>query len=147
MIGAVFVILLGLGAIAAGAGYVRVAWAMRGFRPTAGRVLGRDVAAVSADRTQGRWGRGGGYEPAITYLYGFDGREFTGDRVSYAKRGLKLAIARERAAAYPDDVVVWVDPSDPGTAYLERHSPGLGWALVAGGAVAVLGGVIAAVAA
>lgn len=142
MLGAVFVLVIALGAIVAGAGYVRTAGAMRGFQPTIGRVLARDVAPVSADRIEGRWGKGGGYAPKITYAYSAGGEEIVGDRLSYAARGLKLAIARERAEAYPDEVTVWVDPADPRRAFLERHTPTTGWVFIAGGAVGALGAIV-----
>lgn len=136
---ALFVLLLAAGAIAAGAGHVRTAGRMRRFRPTPGRVLSRGVVAVSADRREGRWGRGGGYAPAVTYAYTVDGVERTGDRIGYAQPGLKQSIARREADAFADAVTVWFDPEDPGDAYLRRHSPGLGWALICGGAVLALG--------
>lgn len=146
MLAAIFVLVISLGAIVAGAGHVRTARAMRGFRPVPGRVLARDVAPVSADRTEGRWGRGGGYAPKITYAYSAAGEELTGDRLSYGARGLKLALARERAAAYPDEVTVWVDPNDPRRAFLERHSPRTGWLFIAGGTVGAVAAIVAALA-
>jgi hypothetical protein len=104
-------------------------------------VLSRDVVAVSADRREGRWGRGGGYAPAVTYAYVAGGLERIGDRIAYSSRGLRRSVAEKEAAAFPDEVTVWFDPDDPGEAYLTRHSPGLGWALVGGGAALALGAV------
>jgi hypothetical protein len=136
---AIFVLVIAAGAIAAGVGYIRIARRMRSYRSTPGRVLTREVVAVRGDTREGVWGRGGGYAPKITYQYSVAGRELTGDRVSYALRGLKRSIAEQQAAAYPDEVAVWFDPNDPQQAFLERHSPGLGWALVAGGVVGAIG--------
>jgi hypothetical protein len=136
---AIFVLVIAAGAIAAGVGYIRIARRMRGYRSTPGRVLTREVVAVSGDTREGVSGRGGGYAPKITYQYSVAGRELTGDRVAYAPRGLKRSIAEQQAAAYADEVAVWFDPNDPQRAFLERHSPGLGWALVAGGAVGAIG--------
>ena len=138
MIAAVFVLVLSIGAVVAGAGHARKADAMRGFQVTPGRVLGRDVAAITADRTVGRWGDGGAWTPRITYAYTVDGEELTGDRVAYAPSGLKRSVAERRAAAYPDEVLVWYDPGNPSDAYLERHSPRLGLVLVACGLIVAL---------
>ena len=147
MVAAVFVLVIAAGALAAGIGHVRKARSMRGYRSTVGQVVARDVAAIpGVDLREGRWGRGGGYEPRIVYRYSVDGVEFTGDRLGYVRRGLKRAIAERRAAAYPDELQVWFDPADPREAYLERHTPGLGWALVALGVV-LAAGALAAIAA
>jgi hypothetical protein len=136
-----FAFLLAAGAIAAGTGYVRAAHRMRRFRSTPGQVLSRSVVAVSADRREGRWGRGGGYAPAATYAFTVDGVERVGDRISYAERGLKLAVAEREAAMLPDEVTVWFDPDDPAQAYLKRHAPTVGWALIAGGTLLAVGAV------
>jgi hypothetical protein len=144
---AVFILVLAIGAIVAGVGYARKANAMRGFQMTTGRVVGRDVVAITGDRTEGRWGDGGGWTPRITYAYSVDGEDLTGDRVAYAPSGLKRSVAERRAAAYPDEVLVWYDAADPRDACLERHTPRLGRVLVAGGviaAVCALVGIIAA---
>lgn len=142
MASALFLLVLALGAIVAGVGYVRVAYRMRHFRATAGRVIAREVVTVpSGDTTEGRFGQGGGYMPKITYTYTVDGVERVGDRMAYAARGWKRAIAEQRLAAIPDSVEVWYDPSDPREAWIERHSPAIGYALVAGGAVAALAAV------
>jgi hypothetical protein len=146
MIAAVFVLVLAIGAVVAGAGYARKADAMRGFQVTPGRVVGRDVRAITADRTAGRWGHGGAWTPRITYAYRVDGEELTGDRVAYAPSGVKRSVAERRAAAYPDEVLVWYDPANPRDAYLERHSPRLGIVLVVCGllvAVIAIGVIVA----
>jgi hypothetical protein len=143
VIAAVFVLVLAIGAIVAGAGYARKARAMAGFQMTTGRVLARDVVAITGDRTEGRWGDGGGWTPRVTYAYSVDGEDLTGDRVAYAPSGLKRSVAERRAAAYPDEVLVWYDPADPRDAYLERHTPRIGRVLVAGGVVAAAGAIAA----
>jgi uncharacterized protein DUF3592 len=139
VVAAIALLVIAAGAFAAGAGYVRTARRMRHYRSTPGRVLSRDVAAVRGGTREGVWGRGGGWAPKITYRYSVAGQELTGDRVSYARRGLRRRLAEEQAAAFPDEVEVWFDPDDPSKAFLERHSPGLGWILVAGGGVVALG--------
>lgn len=142
MVVAIALLVIAAGMVAAGAGHVRKAHAMRHFRSTTGQVLSRGVAATSVSAREGVWGRGGGYTPAVTYRYEVDGQAFTGDRVGYVRRGLRRSLAEQAAAAYPDTVEVWFDPASPGDAYLERHTPGLGWALVAGGSLMVLVAVV-----
>jgi hypothetical protein len=43
----------------------------------------------------------------------------------------------------PDEVEVRYDPAAPDQAYLETHTPRIGYALLAGGALGILIGVIA----
>jgi len=147
VIAAVFVLVLAIGAIVAGTGYARKANAMRGFQMTTGRVVARDVVAITGDRTEGRWGDGGGWAPRVAYAYSVDGEDLTGDRVAYAPSGLKRSVAERRAAAYPDEVLVWYDPANPRDAYLERHTPRLGRVLVAAGVIAAAGALVGIVAA
>lgn len=146
MLAATCLTILALGALLAGGGYVQKARAMRDFRSTRGTVLTRAVVPVpGGDTTEGRYGRGGGYMPGVTYRYTVDGVERTGSRVAYAYRGLKKALAEEALAAIPDEVEVWYDPARPEDAYLERHTPGVGWALIGLGVVLGIAGVGAAV--
>ena len=135
MAGAIFLLLLSCGAIIAGRGYVKTARRMRGFRTTTGTVVARDLQTVGWDDREGRWGKGGGYAPQVTYTYTVDGVSYTSDRVSYAKRGLKRSLAEQRLAEIPDDVEVHYDPAAPQEAYLSTHDPKLGIALLAGGGV------------
>lgn len=136
MASALFLLLLAIGALLAGGGYVQKARSMRHFRSTRGTVLSRAVVPVpSGDTTEGRFGDGGGYMPGVTYRYTVDGVAYTGDRVAYAYRGLKKTVAERALAAIGDDVDVWYDPARPSEAYLQRHTPTLGWALVALGAI------------
>lgn len=138
MLVAAFVLLIAAGMVAAGVGYVRTARSMRRFRPTSGRITSRDVVAVAGDTREARFGRGGGHAPSVTYDYEVDGVAYSGGRISYATKGLRRSAAAEKVAAIPEEVTVWFDPADPGTAYLERHSPGLGWVLVSVGTVIAL---------
>lgn len=140
MVSAIFMLVLASGAIAAGAGYVRKARAMRGYRSARGSVIARDVVAIpGGDTREAAFGEGGGYTPKLTYRFTVEGREYTSDRLGYATRGFKHAVARRRADAYPDEVEVWFDPANPAEAYLERHSPTVGWLLIAGGSLVALG--------
>jgi hypothetical protein len=141
VVAGIFLIVLSLGAIAGGWGYLRTARRMRSFATTRGRVTARDVATVpGGDTREGRYVKGGGYQPHITYDYAVEGVAYTSDRWSYAARGLRRELAEQTAAAVPDDVEVVYDPANPREAYLHTHAPRLGYWLVAlGGFLALLG--------
>ena len=142
MAAAIATLVIGLGALIAGLGYVRKAKAMRGFASTAGTVIQREVVpAPGGDTTEGVWGEGGGYMPKVTYRFTAGGKERTGDRFSYAYQGLKKSVAEKRLAAIPEQVTVWFDPKNPDDAYLLRHTPTVGWFLIVPGAIAALGAV------
>jgi hypothetical protein len=142
---AIAILVISFGAIAAGWGYVRTARRMRSFQTTRGRVVTRDVVAIPGGTREGRWGKGGGYMPKVTYTYSVDGAAYTSDRSSYAMRGLKKSLAEQEVAAIPDEVEVYYDPASPQEAYLETHTPRIGKVLLAGGAFGVLVGVLALV--
>jgi hypothetical protein len=138
------VLIISCGAIAAGYGYVRVGRQMRSYRTVKGRVIGREVAVIPGSvGREGRWGRGGRYSPKVTYIYSVDGVSFTSDRWSYAGNGLKRSVAERQLAAVPDHVTVFYDPAAPDQAYLQRHTPALGYAMVAGGAIALVAALVA----
>jgi hypothetical protein len=134
-------IVISLGAILAGRGYIRIAKRMRSYATTRGRVLERELARTSGGR-EGRFGKGGNYRPQVTYAYRVDGVEHTSDKVSYAHRGVRESIALEQLRAIPDEVDVYYDPADPGQAYLEKHAPRTGYWFVGGGVTGVLLGLI-----
>ena len=134
MASAIAILVLSCGAIAAGWGYVRTARRMNSFQTTRGTVLARELATLSGGHREGRWGRGGNYRPKVTYGYAVDGVSYTSDRSSYAHRGFRRSIAEQQLAAIPDEVVVHYDPAAPGEAFLERHTPTIGYFLLAGGA-------------
>jgi Protein of unknown function (DUF3592) len=134
----ILILLISCGAIAAGANYARTARRMRSYRTTSGTVISREVAASGMTGREGRWGRGGGYQPVVTYTYSVDGTTYTADRWSYATDGLKQSVAQEAVAAVPDEVDVHYDPADPRQAYLHVHTSRLGYALIVGGVVGVL---------
>ena len=143
MAGGIALIVISLGAIAAGWGYVKTARRMRSFATTQGTVLERSVGAIPGGSREGRYGQGGGYQPKITYRYTVDGVTHTSDRWAYAYRGLKRELAEQRAAAVPDEVPVYYDPAKPDEAYLETHTPRIGHWLVGGGIVGLLIGLVA----
>jgi hypothetical protein len=58
--------------------------------------------------------------------------------------GLKRSVAEQRLAAIPDEVDVHYDPAAPQEAYLVKHSPAIGIALIAGGCVGALVGLVLA---
>jgi hypothetical protein len=141
---AIGVLVISLGAIVAGRGYIQTARRMRVFATTRGRVLAREVARVPGlQETEGRWGSGGGHMPKVTYSYVVDGVSYTSDRWSYAYRGLKHSVAERELAAVPDEVDVHYDPAAPQEAYLHTHTPSTGRWFVAGGAVGILIGLLA----
>jgi hypothetical protein len=72
---AIALFVISLGAILAGQGYVKTARRMRTFRTTRGRVTGRELAAVAGGTREGRWGKGGGYRPKVTYVFTVNGVE------------------------------------------------------------------------
>ncbi len=138
MAAAIALMVISLGAIVAGRGYVKTARRMRSFATTRGRVLERGIEAVPGGSREGRWGKGGGFQPKITYTYAVGGVDYTSSRSSYAYRGLKKSLAEQEAAAVPDEVEVHYDPAAPKEAYLHTHTPGIGKGLIAGGIVGVL---------
>ena len=117
---------------------MKTARRMRSYRTTRGHVIKRDLATVAGDNREGRWGKGGGYRPRVTYVFSIDGVEHTSDKTTYAHRGLKQALAEQQLAAIPDEVDVYYDPTSPDQAYLEKHSPGMGYWFLAGGTLGVL---------
>jgi hypothetical protein len=141
-----FVLVLSGAAIIAGRGYVRTARRMRAFRTTRGAVVARELLEVPGDNREGRWGDGGGFMPKPTYTYVVDDVSHRSDRYSYALRGYKRSVAEQRLAAIPDEVDVHYDPAAPQEAYLVTHSPAIGMALIAGGSIGALIGLVLALA-
>jgi hypothetical protein len=135
---AIALFVISLGAILAGQGYVKTARRMRNYETTRGRVTERELATVAGDTREGRWGKGGGYRPKVTYVFSVDGVEHTSDKTTYAHRGLKKALAEQQLAAIADEVDVYYDPASPDDAYLEKHTPGMGYWFLGGGGVGVL---------
>jgi hypothetical protein len=138
MAAGIALLVISLGALAAGAGYVRTARRMRAFQTTRGRILKRGVAAIPGGTREGRYGKGGGYRPAVTYAYRVGGVEYTSDKLSYAFSGLRRELAQQEADAIPDEVDVHYDPARPEVAYLRTHTPTIGRWFLAGGLVGVL---------
>ena len=142
MVAAIAILVISLGAILAGRGYVRTARQMQSFATTRGHVTAREVVTIGSLSREGKWGQGGNYRPKVTYDYRVDGVAYTSDRVSYANRGLRRTLAEQQLAAIPDEVDVYYDPAAPQRAYLEKHTPTLGRYLLAGGGVGALFGLI-----
>jgi hypothetical protein len=140
----IFLLVLSCAAIIAGRGYVKTARRMRAFRTTRGAVVARELLEVPGDNREGRWGSGGGFAPKPTYTYSVDGVAHRSDRYSYAMTGLKRSVAEQRLAAIPDEVDVYYDPAAPQDAYLVKHTPTIGIALIAGGCVGALVGLVLA---
>jgi uncharacterized protein DUF3592 len=134
---------IALGAIVAGRGYVRTAGRMRAFAVTRGTVLEkRPIPMPDGDTTTGRWGKGGGYQPYVKYAYEVEGRSYTHDKVSYALQGLKSEIVQQELDAMPAEVDVHYDPANPQEAYLKTHTPTIGRWLIIGGSIAFVLGLL-----
>jgi hypothetical protein len=138
MAGSIFMLVIALGMILAGHGYVKMSRRMKGFRTTSGTVIGRELATVGADQREARWGNGGGWRPKVTYTYTVHGVSYTSDTSTYAHRGLRKSLAEQQLAAIPEQVLVHYDPAEPATAFLEKHNPRLGYWLVGFGILFVL---------
>jgi hypothetical protein len=138
MAGSIFMLVIALGMILAGHGYVKMSRRMKAFQTTPGRVIGRELATVGADQQEAKWGKGGGWRPKVTYTYTVGGVSYTSDKSTYAHRGLRKSLAEQQLAAIPEQVVVHYDPAEPATAFLERHNPKLGYWLVGFGILFVL---------
>jgi hypothetical protein len=145
MLGALFVLAIAAGALAAGVGYVRAAHRMRGFQTTRGHITSREVIRMATLNRggEGRFGRGGSHAPKFTYVYEVAGTSYTGDKLGYATQGLKQSIAEQQAADMPDEVDVHYNPATPAEAYLQTNSATLGWGLIALGVVLSLGALVA----
>ena len=99
MASALFALLIGLGALAAGVGYIRKAHAMRFFRSTSGKIIAREVVTVQGANTrEGVYGKGGSYTPSVRYRYSVDGRELESGKLRYAPQGRRRSIAEALAA-------------------------------------------------
>jgi len=143
MLTKLFALLLGLAFVYVGNMYSSLARRMRWFKSTSGRVVARAVVVVpSGDTTTGRWGEGGGYTPQVTYRYVVDGVELESNKIGRAIYGYKRAVAERKLAEIPEQVVVWYDPNRPSEAYLQKHGPALGYAILSLGVLLVLGAVI-----
>ena len=93
----------------------------------------------SGDRTEGRWGQGGGTVPKVTYRYTVDGVDYTNDRWSYAWRGMKRSIIEAQLKHDPRrGRRSTTTRRTPTESYLELHTPNTGVYFVAGGITGVV---------
>lgn len=129
---AIFALVICLGCAWAGWGYVALAHRMTSFKSTSGKVIAREVVPIpTGDTRTSAVGDGGGYMPRVVYRYAVNGADFESDKIQFAIEGWKHEVAEQKLAAIPDDVTVWYDPDSPKTAYLVRHTPGVGYLLLA----------------
>ena len=143
MAGAIALIVISLGAIVAGRGYMRTARRMGAFAVTRGTVLEKKpIPLPGGDTRSGRWGKGGGYQPYVRYAYEVEGAPYTNDKVGYALQGLKQELVQQDLDALPEQVDVHYDPANPQDAYLKTHTPTIGRWFIIGGAVGVVFGLL-----
>src|SRR5690349_1294304 len=96
MVVGIALLVISIGAIAAGRGYTATARRMQGFATTRGTVLEkRAVPLPTGDTREGAFGQGGGHMPYVRYAYEVGGRRYQNDKVSYAFRGMKKALVEE----------------------------------------------------
>ena len=139
----IFALLLGLAFVYVGNSYRALAHRMRTYRSVPGRVVAREVVVVPSGNTRtGRYGDGGGYTPQVTYRYVVDGAELTSNKLAASIAGSKRAVAERKLEEIPDAVVVWYDPKNPSEAYLTKHGPALGYAILVLGVGVVLGALV-----
>lgn len=142
MVAGLFVLLFGVALAWVGNVYASLARRMRAFKSVPGTVIAREVVIMPSGNTRtGRWGEGGGYTPQVTYRYVVDGVELESNKLSAALQGFKKSVAERKLAEIPDQVVVWYDPKKPSEAYLRKHGPAIGYALLAFG-VCLAGGAL-----
>ena len=129
---ALFALFLGLAFAYVGITYSALARRMRSFKSVPGTVIKREVVIVPSGNTrEGRWGEGGGYTPQVTYRYVVDGVELESNKLARAISGYKQVVAERKLAEIPDQVVVWYDAAKPSEAYLQKHGPAFGYAILA----------------
>lgn len=141
----IFVLVLGLAFVWVGNMYSSLARRMRSFKSVPGRVIGREVAVMASGTREGRYGEGGGYTPQVTYRYVVDGVEHESNKLARGRRGYRRSVAERKLAEIPDQVVVWYDPEKPSEAYLQKHGPALGYAILVLGVCSVAGALISLV--
>jgi Protein of unknown function (DUF3592) len=143
MLAGIFVLVIAVGALAAGVGYVKTARRMRGFQTARGRITSREVYDdITFPNQEAQFGDSGGYRPKYTYAYEVAGKAYNGDKLSYATRGYKKSVVEQKIAAMPEEVDVHYNPDDPSEAYLETNSTTLGWFCIAIGIVLALGALV-----
>jgi hypothetical protein len=120
MIAAIFVLVLGAGALS---GSFMLLWRLRrarSYRPVPARVVERSVVGVLSGPGRAAFG------PKVKYTYQVAGREFVNDRWAYFERGYTRDKAERAVAAVPDEITVYVSPSDPSQAVVDRSGTGVG---------------------
>lgn len=132
MFAAIFVLVICTGAIVAGWGVVKLARRMTMYRSVPGKIIVREVVASPGAQ------RRGGFMPYVKYSYAVDGTSYESDKIQFAIVSLSREESAARLDAIPDDVTVWYDPDAPSTAYLVRHTGGLGWVFIGFGAFGAL---------
>lgn len=145
MLAKLMVLLLGLAFAFVGNVYSSLARRMRSFKSVPGRVIAREVVALSGNTASGRFGEGGNYTPQVTYRYVVDGVDLQSNKLGRALYGYQRAVAERKLAEIPEQVVVWYDPKQPSEAYLRKHGAAPGYVIMALGVCLVIGAVIALV--
>lgn len=134
-------IVLGLFFLARGLPGLLQALAAFGWRRTDGQILGAGTLGYTAAAGGGH-GRTRMVRGAVSYRYGYEGREYVGHRMSFGTPiGLNPALASLSGASRYEAgqaVTVFVDPKDPSRSVLRRNAPSsLVLALMGGGFLAL----------
>ena len=89
-------------------------------------VTSHDLGKLQATPNSNRPGiraYGVSWEPLVTYEYEFEGQAYTSSKVIWEGEARKRSWAEGVLARYPigNSVTAYINPSNPGQAYLERH--------------------------
>ena len=131
-VAAIFTLVIGLGAVSSSLLLFRRLRQASAYLPVPGRIVERSVVGVLAGSGKSTYG------PKVKYTYRVDGREYVNDRYAYFDRGVTLKKANQRLASIPDEVTVYVSPSDPTQAVIDRSGTGLAFLIGCIGVVAIL---------
>ena len=143
----VFILLVGLGIVGVGAySFVQDTASLDNTVEVDAEITGLDV-----ERTTGSRGRRA-YVPIVTYQYQFEGTEYTSDRIypgiaqpRYEEQSTAAAVVEKYSLG--QQVTAYVDPAEPGEAFLENARSGqasgaffvgVGISLISGGWLVLL---------
>jgi hypothetical protein len=132
---AVFVLVIGLGAMVAGFTMRSASSTARGWPVASGKITERTTgpSTTSGASRPGRY-----FEPRVTYSYTVDGKPYQGHRIGLSTDGYDQDKAQRVADGLPERVDVYYNPRDPSDALLSPGSSGSGILLLILGALGLL---------